>query len=728
MEHALSMFQSEKWSLTLLEHDEEESFQEQDNETSTTTTTSNNTSKKPKKMSPTRMRKIVREQIVQPAYVQFLDNSGCMLRTNDWCFYPYFINVELLGVFNTLIGSYMQTVPLLYFNTAKQHLWSANKHDNFMVGLKQKEQGFTALDGRFIDLTDEPEPSENINKPIPRANSTVPTTPRPRVGGNNNNAASSLNLERSNRVRLRSVIDLERMRLSNAAWSAYGTAQAEAVQVFMLNATEFGFLSVIIPGLFNLDSLTLAINREIKTLYEYMHRLLFKHQSYSLRLILSNYDGPTVEQIQDRLANDLYGIMPLILHYRLNLVSVMNFARFMMHDMFLIKGTANFDCLCARLRSDAQKFSDPPTMQGDWNVNLLGTVENFWSDVVRLFEHEFGEFIETSLFKRCFVLSYCTLIICKDATATAGIKSNRSIVERLVQRFPPKVANESKRGTFRMFVPGEYKYSQKYNMNNTFILDQGTNVAAFYMQENQKNNSRAMSMLLRKHLEYTSNPFSSIMTEMLAMFAGMCNFDALMLIEFLKQQSRINNPGSDRRSVLVVTGPKECGKSKLLHLHERMHGKSVYSTTDLFPSQTGSKGAAPDPGSIAAMSSYLNSSSEIRSINVQTLKQWTGSDTRQMRELYSNVMCSFRAFAFYFVVANRVPKLHGEVDEATRERLCTFQLENGILSVSDRDMLLEREKVSNLNPFYFLAHKHCLLISGNLDIESQIPVLGNLLY
>jgi len=726
-----------------------------------TSTTTSRTKKKKKEVVDIKKLKI---NLLDGAYLIY-QNYLKKYYSIDNCFwnhYDYFINTNKFGIFNTLTGTYMHPINLLYFNTHRPFVWSDILETKFNY-IPDENQPVPTSSFEVIEIPDK----ETEATVIPIVQPTVAVDDRSihrpndikrmskMLNDQSYHSVNSSDMSTISKLIQQPNLAHEQLRLNNFSWLTSGKNQIKCLEIFFIHQTEYCFLNTIIPGLFTLENISYILTRDLKIMYNFIVDCLFMNQNFNIQSYFPQYNGRTWEQIENDLADELYGIMPLILHYKINIYTALFLARYLYHIWDSKAGDVKYEMIIAQLSSDFNGLTSehnetnfvPPVLKNDckWNTQLLSTPQNFWNEIVRVFfyanDHEQYNvnFAHNANFKRCFVAAYCLLILMRPNVRQRIEKFkkrtlNQNPFVKLFVNFPIYYPSEhnmelnEKEQTkelrqFNMLLVNEYKSNNRFNWNNSFMLGDNFRIE-HYCQKSKFNNKRAMSILFSKHLGLSCNPFSTYMVEMLNMFGCMMNYNTLSVIELLKQMCRLNNPGSERRSVLTLIGPKQCGKSHLIKIFSEMCRGSVFMNNDLFASPNQNI-SAPDANRSMAMNSYLNAASECGKIYSQMLKLWTGGDAMQNRKLFSNTINEYKSFAYYFIVANNFPNIKDAVDEAVRERLSIFELNNTIDNTDTQSYINE----TIVNPFFSLAcDKKIIIDSATVTLDKQAYSISNILY
>ncbi len=178
-----------------------------------------------------------------------------------------------------------------------------------------------------------------------------------------------------------------------------------------------------------------------------------------------------------------------------------------------------------------------------------------------------------------------------------------------------------------------------------------------------KNYERAFKILFNKNID-TSSPLLIV----LYTYSNVFKFNTLTLDEFLYSFAMLYFPASPRKKLLVLIGPPKCGKTQFVKMLEKMHKSSTFSTTGSLLAENNS---GPAQDHLKLMGSYLVNISEVRKINVTSLKSITGDDGVTKRGMYSKDHTQCSPLPFLVGSTNDIPTMPF-ADEAIRVRLSFF--------------------------------------------------------
>ncbi|UBZ25674.1 helicase [Carcinus maenas nudivirus] len=164
----------------------------------------------------------------------------------------------------------------------------------------------------------------------------------------------------------------------------------------------------------------------------------------------------------------------------------------------------------------------------------------------------------------------------------------------------------------------------------------------------------------------------------------MLRFNEVMVTDFLNVFSMIYNHNSKRKKLALLIGSPNSGKSTYQHMLIDMHGKSIYSVTSIFQAE----GQGPSPEIVNALSSYLFSIVELKSMTPTTMKGMISGDVTHKRLLHQNDMLELKPLSFSIAAANTLPNIH-LADEAIRDRLAPFLFRSIFIDSKEIDKLID---------------------------------------
>ena len=209
--------------------------------------------------------------------------------------------------------------------------------------------------------------------------------------------------------------------------------------------------------------------------------------------------------------------------------------------------------------------------------------------------------------------------------------------------------------------------------------DDGTEPLGFIVNETTRRSAvdmlRAPAASLKRTAMRTYLQMHQVDTSLLSMYdldlmqclSDMLGFHGMKVRDCMRLLSAPLCSPKLRKSLLILYGQPNTGKSRLCTLMQSVfHGSVHCSSTILAAQGTASNGAAPE--TIAMCQVKLGVLSEVPRMDMTTLKMVTGNDMATCRPLYSGEFLECYPLVSLMSTCNAAPILDG-ADEAVRDRL-----------------------------------------------------------
>lgn len=157
------------------------------------------------------------------------------------------------------------------------------------------------------------------------------------------------------------------------------------------------------------------------------------------------------------------------------------------------------------------------------------------------------------------------------------------------------------------------------------------------------------------------------MLNLIRTISTMLGRDPVSIHDFLNTFAMLYHHTSKRKKIVLLIGSPNSGKSTYQHMLVDMHGRSSFSMTSVVQAE----GQGPSPEVVNALSNYLFSVIELKSMNSSTLKSMISGDVMHKRFLHQNEMIGLKPLSFAIAAANNLPNIY-QADEAVRDRLAPF--------------------------------------------------------
>lgn len=207
-----------------------------------------------------------------------------------------------------------------------------------------------------------------------------------------------------------------------------------------------------------------------------------------------------------------------------------------------------------------------------------------------------------------------------------------------------------------------------------------------------------------------------LMTETFRYILQLFLYNRLTILEILKQFCLLNQPLNDVRRVLLLFGSTGTGKSAFMNYVSEFHGTSVCPVMSKLTFNGGSENHSTL--TLSAATSYLTIIKEAEEVDRNLIKNLSGGDAIQLREIFS-LFQTVDPVAFIVCVANKFPRVI-DADNAIRDRLgcfnfpCSFKkilsgkniLENYINGEAPRERCHRHLSRGLSNLFYFMYYYH----------------------
>ncbi|QBB28689.1 helicase [Homarus gammarus nudivirus] len=161
-------------------------------------------------------------------------------------------------------------------------------------------------------------------------------------------------------------------------------------------------------------------------------------------------------------------------------------------------------------------------------------------------------------------------------------------------------------------------------------------------------------------------------------------FDPIMIKDFLNNFAMIYHHNSKRKKMVLLIGSPNSGKSTYQHMMFDIHGKSKYSVNSIIQSDK----EGPSPEVINALTNYLFSIIEIKSMTATTMKGMISHDVTHKRLCHQNEMIELKPLSFTVAAANALPNVFRS-DEAVRDRLAPFMFKTVFVNEHEIDNLID---------------------------------------
>lgn len=183
-----------------------------------------------------------------------------------------------------------------------------------------------------------------------------------------------------------------------------------------------------------------------------------------------------------------------------------------------------------------------------------------------------------------------------------------------------------------------------------------------YSSNSNINFKRALRIAIPHHTfnESFINLFSSL--------SQTFNFNRYVLDDFLHFAAMIYYPGSERKRILLMIGSQSCGKTTIQDAFYSMQRHATFSIDSVVQGNSG-----PAPELIKVYNSYLFNIVELKTISPEIMKTLTGGDLQFKRQLYQNEYKEMKPLAFTIAASNAIPVIPG-ADEAIKVRLAPFMM------------------------------------------------------
>ncbi|UOT91844.1 Helicase [Aratus pisonii nudivirus] len=253
-----------------------------------------------------------------------------------------------------------------------------------------------------------------------------------------------------------------------------------------------------------------------------------------------------------------------------------------------------------------------------------------------------------------------------------------------------------------------------------FTIDYDYNLSSNHMFYDL--NKYSLSMLsydnVRRVVEYLTlnENISKELLNLIHTISTSLSYNQTVIKDFLNVFSMIFNHNSKRKKLILLIGSPKSGKSTYQNILCDIHGTSKYSVVSIVQAE----GQGPSPEVINALSKYLFSIIEIKSMTSTTMKSMISGDISHKRLCHQNELLELRPLSFAIGASNNLPNIH-QADEAVRDRLAPFMFntvfieEIKILKLMSDNILLA--KISNY-----------MVSSNNFSTDIMAKEFSNLIF
>lgn len=274
-------------------------------------------------------------------------------------------------------------------------------------------------------------------------------------------------------------------------------------------------------------------------------------------------------------------------------------------------------------------------------------------------------------------------------------------------------------GSKRRCIRRKLNQSQFTEFYSFIFKNDNHNFNKYYNVQSFYNFPRAILHLLRLKTKHTFSTDCTLLkndafNRTLYFLCYVHNFDNATFHDYLHYTSSIYETIS-RKVINVYVGVAFGGKTTLLKMINEIGGSASFATDTIFGDATKGGSSAPQPDVIRMGRAYSITITEVKHLTSSFLKILTGGDQVSKRGLNQNEYRELCPIAFIAGAANDLPSFD-TVDEAIRIRVMPFLFEKVLRKLDDCSTIRNAVLLyaSNIIPDYGINIKYCSIEFANI--------------